>query len=50
MNDTVNKVRNNIDWSLVVSGIVLSIILGVAVWGMKQAGLNTPAAVLKGGV
>ncbi|MCG2581925.1 MAG: hypothetical protein KA296_13720 [Marinobacter sp.] len=46
----VNKVKDQIDWSIVVSGVVTAIIIGLSIWGMRKAGLNTPAAVLKGGV
>lgn len=46
----VQKVKDQIDWSIVVSGIVTAIILGLAIWGMRQAGLNTVASVVKGGV
>ena len=46
----VQKVRDQIDWSIVVSGVVTAIIIGLSIWGLKKAGLNTPANVLKGGV
>ena len=46
----VQKVRDNIDWSIGVSGVVTAIIIGLSIWGLKKAGLNTPANVLKGGV
>ena len=46
----VQQVRDNIDWSIVVSGVVTAIIIGLSIWGLKKAGLNTPANVLKGGV
>lgn len=46
----VQKVKDQIDWSIVISGIVTAIILGLAIWGMRQAGLNTAASVVKGGV
>lgn len=46
----VNKVKDQIDWSIVVSGIVTAIILGASIYLMKQAGLGKAAAVVKGGV
>lgn len=49
MNEKVQKVREQIDWSIVISTIVAAIILGLMVYGMKTAGLNKAANVLKQG-
>lgn len=49
MNAQVQKVRENIDWSIIVSTIIAAIILGLMVYGMKTAGFSKAANVLKQG-
>lgn len=46
----IQKVKDNIDWSIVVSGLVLTVIVGVSIYGMRAAGLNKAATIVKGGV
>ncbi|NIB44722.1 hypothetical protein HBA55_34400 [Pseudomaricurvus alkylphenolicus] len=46
---TVNKVKQNIDPTIVVSAVVASIVIGVGVFVAKKAGLGTVATVVKGG-
>lgn len=45
----VNKVREQIDWSIVVSTIVAAIILGLMLYGMRQVGLGKAATVISKG-
>lgn len=47
--DKVNQVRDQIDWSIVISTIVAAIILGLMVYGMKKAGLSSAANIVKAG-
>lgn len=47
--DTVNKVKSNIDWTIVTSTVVASIVIGVGVYAARQVGLGKVATVVKGG-
>lgn len=47
--NAVNKVKGYINWELVISGLVTSAVVGVAVYGLRTAGLSKAAAVVKGG-
>lgn len=49
MNDQVNNIKNQIDWSIVISTVVASVIIGVGVFAARKAGLGAVAAVVKGG-
>lgn len=46
MNDLVNKYRDNIDWSIVVSTITAGVIIGASVYGLRKAGFSTAARVV----
>lgn len=45
----VQKVRDQIDWSIVVSTIVAAIILGLMLYAMQKAGLKKAATVISKG-
>lgn len=47
--EKVNKVKNNIDWKLVTSAVVASVVIGAGVYGLRKAGLGKVATVVKGG-
>lgn len=47
--NAVDKVKDNINWELVVSGVVVSVIIGGSVLLARKAGLGTVATVVKGG-
>lgn len=46
--ENVEKVKNNIDWKLVTSAVVASVVIGAGVYGLKKAGLGKVAAIVKG--
>ncbi len=47
--NTVDKVKNNIDWKIVTSTVVASVLIGVGVYAARKAGLGQVASVVKGG-
>ncbi len=47
MNEKVNKVKNSIDWGLVLTLIVTAILLAAVVMGMKKSGFKPLAEVAK---
>ena len=49
MNESVQKVKQNIDWKIVTSTVVATLIVGAMVYGARKAGLGTVATVVKGG-
>lgn len=46
MNDALSKYRENIDWTIVVSTLTATVIAGVAVYGMRKAGLSSAARIV----
>jgi len=49
MNEQVQKVKNNIDPKIVVSGIVTMLAIGGMVYFARKAGLGTVAKIAAGG-
>ena len=49
MNQQVEKVKQNIDWKIVTSTVVATLIVGGMVFAARKAGLGTVATVVKGG-
>lgn len=47
MSDVVSKYKDNLDWSIVVSTITAAVVIGVAAYGLKKAGLGTAANIIK---
>jgi|DeeseametaMP1786_FD_contig_21_1645942_length_543_multi_7_in_0_out_0_1 hypothetical protein len=47
--NTVDKVKSNIDWKIVTSTVVASLVIGVGVYAARKAGLGQVATVVKGG-
>jgi len=47
--DLKQKVKNNIDVKLVVTGVVTMAAFGVCIYALKKLGAGKAAAVLKGG-
>jgi len=47
--NTVDKVKSNIDWTIVTSTVVASLVIGVGVYAARKAGLGSVATVVKGG-
>lgn len=45
----VKKANENIDWSIVVSAVVASAVVGGTVYGLRQAGFGGAAKIVKGG-
>lgn len=43
------KAKANIDTKFVVSGLVLAVLIGLTIFGLKKAGFNTAAQIVKGG-
>lgn len=46
--NVINKVNENIDWTIVTSTIVAGVVLSVSVLALKKVGLNSVAKVVKG--
>lgn len=49
MNQTVQNIKQNIDWTTVTSMVVASVIIGGLVYASRKAGLGQVATVVKGG-
>ncbi|MCK0745021.1 hypothetical protein [Chromohalobacter nigrandesensis] len=49
MGDYVEKYTDNLDMTIVVSTLTSAVVIGLAVYGMKKAGLNTAAKIVSGG-
>lgn len=49
MSDYVEKYKDNLDTSIVVSTITSAIIIGLAVYGMRKMGLRTAANIVSAG-
>ncbi|NIB44744.1 hypothetical protein HBA55_34510 [Pseudomaricurvus alkylphenolicus] len=47
--NSVNKVKDHIDPTIVVSAVAASIVIGIGVWVARRAGMGTVATVVKGG-
>ncbi len=47
MNNAVEKYKQNLDWSIVVSTITAAVIIGGAAYGLRKAGFRTVANVIK---
>ncbi|WP_163557149.1 hypothetical protein [Halomonas sp. NO4] len=47
MNDVVQKYRDNLDWSIVISSITAAVIIGAGAYGLRKAGLRTAANIVK---
>ena len=45
----VQKAKDNIDPSIVVSTLAASAVIGITVYGLRQAGMGGVAKVVKGG-
>ncbi len=46
MNDLIRKYRDNVDTTIVVSTITATVIIGLAVYGMRKAGLSSAARIV----
>lgn len=49
MGNYVDKYRDNLDMTIVVSTLTSAVVIGLAVYGMRKAGLNTAAKIVSGG-
>lgn len=49
MSDYVEKYKQNLDPSIVVSTITSAVIIGLAIYAMRKAGLKTAAQIVSGG-
>lgn len=49
MNDVVDKYKQNLDWSIVISSITAAVLIGGAVYGMRKVGFTTGAKIVSGG-
>lgn len=47
--NAIDNIKNNIDWQIVTSTVVASVVVGALYFGLKQAGLGSVANVVKGG-
>lgn len=46
--EKLQTVKNNIDWKLVTSAVVASVVIGAGVYGLRKAGLGKVANIVKG--
>lgn len=49
MNDLVQKYRDNVDTSIVVSTITATVLIGLGVYAMRKAGLGSAAKIVTAG-
>ncbi|OLO11404.1 hypothetical protein BTW10_09965 [Chromohalobacter japonicus] len=49
MGNYLDKYRDNLDVSIVVSTLTSAVVIGLAVYGMRKAGMNTAAKIVSGG-
>lgn len=49
MNNAVQKFRDNIDWSIVVSTVTATVLIGGSIYAMRKAGLGKVASVVSAG-
>jgi len=47
MNDAVQKYRDNVDMTIVVSTITAAIVIGLGAYGLRKAGFRTAANIVK---